>query len=137
MCEIILSGSSAQMKADRRMRENEHGVHLVMRDGDDEVNDYLKSSSLTSASSQRGSIPGEVIGSQEASAAIFPLQRGTMPGGVIGGPLEARDPFVGVVNRHERLIDDIMGQPLDPELCRIARQKEIYYIRSKCVWGMR
>ena len=89
------------MEADRRMRESEHGVHLVMRDGNDEVNDYLKSRSLTSASSQRGSMPGEVIGSQEASAVTSILQRGTMPGGKSGGLLEARDPFVGVVNRHE------------------------------------
>ena len=60
-----------------------------------------------------------------------------MPGGVIGGPIEARDPFVGVVNRHERVIDDITGQPLNPELCRIARQKEIDYFRNKGVWDMR
>ena len=56
MCEIILSGFSAQMKADRRMRDNENGVHIVMHDGNDEVNDYLKSRSLTSATSQRGSM---------------------------------------------------------------------------------
>ena len=46
-------------------------------------------------------------------------------------PLEARDPFVGVVNRHERFIDDITGQPLNPELCRSARRKEIDDFRSK------
>ena len=39
MCEIILCGFSAQMKADRHMREHEHGVNHVMLDGSDEVND--------------------------------------------------------------------------------------------------
>ena len=73
MCEIILSGLSSQMKADRRMRENEHGVNHVMLEGSDEVSDYLKSIAgdpvdLTSkplefAASQRGTMPGEVISS--------------------------------------------------------------------------
>ena len=81
ICEIILSGFSAQMKVDRRMRDNEHGAHLVMHDGNDEVNDYLKSRSLTSATSQRGSMPGEEIGCQEASAVTSTPQRGTRLGG--------------------------------------------------------
>ena len=42
------------------------------------------------------------------------------------------DPFLG-----ERFVDDITGQPLDPELCRIARRKEIEYFQSKGVWDMR
>ena len=78
-------------------------------------------------------MPGEVIDGQEASVVISPTQRGTMPGGVIGGPLEARDPFVGVVKRHLRFIDDITGQPQIPELCRVARRKKIDYFRSKGV----
>ena len=127
MCEIIFSGFSAQMKADRRMRENEHGLNHVMLEGSDGVNDYftsvagepadLKSRPLEFAASQRGTMPGEVIGGQEASEVISALQRGTMPGRIIGEPLEARDPFVDVVNRHERFIGDITGQPLNPELC--------------------
>ena len=60
-----------------------------------------------------------------------------MPGGVIGGPLEAHEPFVGVVNRHERFIDDITGQPLNPKLCWSARRMEIDNFRSKGVWDMR
>jgi hypothetical protein len=42
-----------------------------------------------------------------------------------------------VVNRHERFVDDITGQPLDPELCRIARKAELDYFRSKSVWSLR
>ena len=33
MCEIILSGFSAQMKADRRMQENKHGVNHILLEG--------------------------------------------------------------------------------------------------------
>ena len=42
-----------------------------------------------------------------------------------------------MANRHERYIDDITGQPLKPELCRIARKKELDYFHSKGVWSMR
>ena len=52
-------------------------------------------------------------------------------------PLGGFDPFVGVVNRHERFVDDITGQPLNPDLCRAARQKELDYFVSKGVWDMR
>ena len=54
-----------------------------------------------------------------------------MRGGVIGDSSDTHDPFLGVVNRHERSVDDIIGQPLDPELCRIARKAELDYFRSK------
>ena len=54
---------------------------------------------------------------------IASLHRGASPGGVIGGPNGIHDPFLGVVNRHEKFIDDIIGKPLNPELCRIARRK--------------
>ena len=42
-----------------------------------------------------------------------------------------------MVNRHEKFIDDITGQPLNPELCRIARKKELDYYHSKGVWSRR
>ena len=42
-----------------------------------------------------------------------------------------------MANRHEKFVDDLTGQPLNPDLCRIARQKEIDYFRSKGVWDMR
>ena len=135
------------MKADRRIRENKRGINHVMLDGSDEVNNCFKNvaierggakpSPLVFAASQRGTMPGEVTGGQKTSAAISPPQRGSMPGGVFGGPLEEHDPLIGVVNRHERFIDDITGQPLNPELCRIARRKEIDYFRSRGVWDMR
>ena len=38
---------------------------------------------------------------------------------------------------NDRLMDDITGQPLPPELCREARRVEIYYVRSKGVWELR
>ena len=60
-----------------------------------------------------------------------------MPGGVIGGPLVEHDMCIGVVNRHERFIDNITGQPLNPELCRIALRKDIDDFRSKGVWDKR
>ena len=44
---------------------------------------------------------------------------------------------MGVVKSHERFSDDITGQPLNPEICRLARQKEIDYFRSQGVWDMR
>ena len=82
MCEIIPSGLSAQMKADRCMRDNERGVNHVMLEGSVEVNDYfmsvagepadMKSRPLVFAASQRGTMPGEVVGGQEASAVISP-----------------------------------------------------------------
>ena len=37
MCETILAGMRAQLKADGRARDGEVGVHCVMDDGDDEV----------------------------------------------------------------------------------------------------
>ena len=43
MCEMILSGFAAQLKADRRMRENEVGVNIAMLEGSDEVDDFYAS----------------------------------------------------------------------------------------------
>lgn len=37
----------------------------------------------------------------------------------------------------ETFTDDLTGLPLDPELCRAARQKKIDYFRSKEVWEIR
>ena len=37
MCEAILAGAREQLKADKRMREGEVGIHCAMDDGDDEV----------------------------------------------------------------------------------------------------
>ena len=54
MCEIILSGFSAQMNADRRMRDKEVGVNHVMLDGSDGVDDFYASTSVP----QRGTMPG-------------------------------------------------------------------------------
>ena len=69
-------------------------------------------------------------GAAESVRAIAPPQRGTMPGGAIGGPNDIHDLFLGVVIRHERFIDDITGQPLNPELRRIARKTELDYFHS-------
>ena len=38
------------------------------------------------------------------------------------------------MNGHERYIDDITGQPLDPELCRKAKVAELHYFRDEEVW---
>ena len=40
-------------------------------------------------------------------------------------------------NRHERFVDDLTGLPLDPELCRAARRKELDYFESKHVWVLK
>ena len=40
------------------------------------------------------------------------------------------DPFLGLVNRRERYVDVITGQPLSPELYRIARTKEVDHFFS-------
>ena len=37
-------------------------------------------------------------------------------------------------SRHERFVDDITGQPLDPELCRAARRAELDYFASTGLW---
>ena len=37
MCEAILAGTQAQLRADKRMRHGEVGIHCTMDDGDDEV----------------------------------------------------------------------------------------------------
>ena len=34
-------------------------------------------------------------------------------------------------------MDDIIGQPINPELCRRARQEELNYFKSKGVWDLR
>ena len=61
-------------------------------------------------------------GAEESDRVIASPQHGIKPGGVIGGLNNMDDPFLGVVNRHERFIDDNTGQPLNPELCRVARE---------------
>jgi hypothetical protein len=129
-CEMILSGFAAQLKADRRMHENEIGVNIMMHEGSDEVDDFYASKFTL----QRGSVPGSAEGSIRATASP---QRGTMPGGVTGDPRDTHDPFLGVDNRHERFVDDIIGQPLDPERCPIARKVELDDFRSKGVWSLR
>ena len=90
MCEMILSGSAAQLKADRRMHENEVGVNIAMFEGSDEVDDFYTSKSTL----QRGSMPGSAEGpkstlqrssmpgsAEEPVRATASPQRGTMPGG--------------------------------------------------------
>ena len=42
MCETILIGFSAQMKADRRLRENEFGVQVVELDGQEEIDMFKR-----------------------------------------------------------------------------------------------
>ncbi len=113
MCEMILSGSAAQLKADRRMHENEIGVNIVMHEGSDEVDDFFASKTLP----QRGTMPGGTEGSIRATASP---QRGTKPGGGIGDPSDTHDPFLGLVTRPDSHIDHLTGQPPAPELCRIA-----------------
>ena len=39
--------------------------------------------------------------------------------------------------QHDTLTDDLAGLPLDPDLCRAARAKEISYFRSKGAWELR
>ena len=131
MCEILLSGFSAQMRADRRMRDNETGIIHVMLHGSDDVDDFYKSQTSETTDAkfipQRGSMPG---GDMAADRVIASPQRGIKPGGVIGGQTEMLDPFLGKVNRHERFVDDIIGQPLAPK-------KELDYFHRKGVWDMR
>ena len=106
-----------------------------MNHGPDEVEDFRKSLiSDVKSIPQRGTMPG---GAEEAIRMITSPQRGIKPGGAIGGPDDIDDPFLGVVIRHERFIDDITGQPLNPELCRIARKNELDYFHSRGVWSMR
>ena len=88
---------------------------------------------------QRGTRPG---GGMCRPPVVHPSSPKLSPGGAVirkrdGGEPYGFDPFVGMVNRHERFVDDITGQPLNPGLCRIARQKELDYFVSKGVWDMR
>ena len=139
MCEIILSGFSAQLRADKRMRENEVGINHVMLEGSDEIELFAKhvselnSPPLTEDDRRRG-------GRQDQHAEEHPRKSKH----VVSKVRESSDSrasendgvFAAGVNRHERFVDDITGQPLDPELCRIARKKELDYFHSKGVWDM-
>ena len=40
-------------------------------------------------------------------------------------------------SRHERYVDDLTGQPLDPELCRKARATELDYLKDMEVSTLR
>ena len=40
-------------------------------------------------------------------------------------------------NRHERYVDDLTGQLLDPDLCRKARATELEYFKDTEVWTLR
>ena len=123
MCEMILSGFTAQMRADRRIRDDETGINHVMLDGSDEVEDCRRSQiSDVKSIPQPGTMPG---GAEEAIRVITFPQRGIKPGGAMCGPNDIDDPFLGVADRHERFIHDFTGQPLNPELCRIARRKAL------------
>ena len=39
--------------------------------------------------------------------------------------------------QNDRFVDDLTGLPLNEELCRAARQKEIAYFQSKGVWELK
>ena len=105
------------------MHENEIGVNIVMHEGSDEVDDFYASKALL----QRGTMLGGTKGSVRVRHPRVATQTSSDP----------HDPFLGLVNRHEKYIDDLTGQPLDPELCRIARKAELDYFRSKGVWSLR
>ena len=140
MCEIILSGFSAQLRADKRMRENEVGINHVMLEGSDEIELFAKhvselnSPPLTEDDGRRG-------GRQDEQAIEHPRKSKHVVSKVRTSSdsraSENDGVFAAGVNRHERFVDDITGQPLDPELCRIARKKELDYFHSKGVWDMR
>ena len=82
MCEVILSGFSAQLKADRRMRENEHGVNHIMLEGSDEINLWTDTLKCAQEGLQRGTRPGKQRNPDLISDALAdtPSQRGTRPG---------------------------------------------------------
>ena len=40
-------------------------------------------------------------------------------------------------SRHDKFVDDLTGLPLNPELCKAARRKELDYFESKSVWVLR
>ena len=58
MCEMILSGFSAQLMADRRMRGNEVDIKHVRLEGSDEIDIFYDSKSIP----QRGPMPGGAEG---------------------------------------------------------------------------
>ena len=93
--------------ADVRQRQN---VHRTVSE--------LNSPPLTEDDRRRG-------GSQDQHAA--------------GRPRESKhiEDSVFAVSRHERYVDDITGQPLEPELCRRARAEELAFFHSKDVWDLR
>ena len=139
---MILSGFAAQLKSDRRMRENEVGINIVMHEGSDEVEDFYTSKTLLQRDSTlhprgaTGSASGACSSGTEGTAPHPRSAPASAPAGLPSGT-QWNDPFLGFVNRHQKYVDDLTGQPLDPELCRIARKAELDYFRSKGVWSVR
>ena len=140
MCEAILSGMKAQLVSDRRARDGEIGVHCVMDDGDDEVAKVMN----YAGGARRGPVSdllhikpdNDGENRKPDGNVITPDRR----------PHEDLDPSrrrskineaILNMNRHERFVDDLTGLPLDPDLCRAARRKELDYFESKHVWVLK
>ena len=128
LCQIMLSGFSAQLRADKRMRENEVGVNHVTLDGSDELDVFaqgpkLKSLKEVHAAPEDGAFLLRVIGGLGVIAAVGTSLAGENASRAISSPVfcvllagENDADLLAVGDRHERYIDHITGPPLDPDL---------------------
>lgn len=130
-----------QMLRDGTFVHGEAGPNIAMVDGDSEVNLFYRSLEA------------------ETTADKNPVGGSSMP--PTGGPSGTRilpdveaqytksfcnarqyidasvNAILSMANKNERFVDDITGQPLPPELCRVAHRSEIGYFKSKGVWELR
>ena len=128
LCGTILRGFRAQLLLDRRMRPGEAGVveaEGVECDGDDEIRRFHEQEAKSSPTI----LPGEeVLHAGAGSQAKRPSDP----------KWHAQDAWALKFHiRSDRFVDDLTGLPLNEELCRRARQKEIDYFQSKGVWEIR
>ena len=107
---------------DRRMRPDEVGTHTIMYEAKDYIHSIDHEGSemdlppLTDDDRHRDGTPQDAMRHTRESK---PLRSGVLS--VSAGTYR----------------DDITGQPLAPELCKAARQKELDYFESKKVWEVR
>ena len=137
MCEAILAGTRAHLKADGKVRDGEVGIHCKMSDCDDEVASVMR----FAGGARRGLLhdlmpvegqPDHVCGENHAK----PPRMRVIHADPSRRRSKINEALLSTI-RHERYVDNITGLPLDPELCRAARRKELVYLESKHVWVLR
>ena len=116
----IIASARSLVQADKHMRENEVCVNHVMRDGSDEIDLFAREQKVKT----------------KLAKPLLPRTTSSPTADVLLARKNDAD-LLAVVNRYERYADDITGQPLDPELCRLMQNNKLRYFRSGEVRAMR